>query len=109
MRAIVIPADETVPVHDVQIPDDGSSLPALQQLVGGDIQFLPYPGRRDVSVFCNEEGKLHGLAANPRACNLMRGVIFDWDFIVGDVVICGLDSESGETVSAPDLPELNQL
>jgi len=110
MRAILIPADETLPVQDVQIPDDPTKiLDALQQLVDGDIQFIPYPGRLDVSVYCNEEGKLRRLPANPRATDLMRNILLATDFLVGDVVVCGTDPQTGETADLPDLPALQQL
>jgi len=91
VNALLIPADTTVPIHTVEV--DG--LRDLQALVGGYIEAIPYPGRRDVLPYFNEDGKSLGLADNGRATELLiaprvpGGVLFGGDHIVGDCVLTG--------------------
>ena len=40
------------------------SLGSLQDLVGGLIEFVPFPGIKGVDIMLNEEGKIHGMKGN---------------------------------------------
>jgi hypothetical protein len=76
------------------------SLDSFQNEVGGYIELVPYPGRNDVTVYINEEGKLIGLPANVIATVILKPRLDD--IIVGNAVICGFDPETGETTDIPE-------
>jgi hypothetical protein len=97
----------TVTQYDRKIP-----LGELQAAVGGYIETVPYfidiehaGGLRKCVVFCNEEGKLHGLPENPGATALWDASLkrqgldrFDaarnrLDHLVGDIAIATGDAE----------------
>lgn len=84
MNALLIPADPT-PQREITV----AGLDDLQALVGGYIQTIPYPGRRDVVPYFNEDGKLHGLPPNARATQLLAWALFPDDVIAGDCVLTG--------------------
>ena len=90
----------------------------LQELVGGPIQYLPYPERDDVVCYINEEGKLpihpfeeevdgkvvvvnRELPLNEKATKIMAPVMFDDDCIVGSMIVIGFDPETGEEKDLP--------
>lgn len=85
MRALLIPADQSLPVT----PVEWSTLQDLQALVGGYIETVGYPGRTDVLPFFNEDGKRLRLPPNHRATALLRGTLSPDDSVVGDMVIVG--------------------
>ena len=62
----------------------GTELEDLQKAVGGNIEYVPLPYESPfLYMYCNEEGKLHGLEPNWGATALINFP----DIIVGDVVI----------------------
>ncbi len=69
------------------LPADGSefSLPELQNIVGGYIEFIPSlePG---YFLVVNEEGKLLQLPPNESATNL--SAYRERDIVLGDVLLC---------------------
>ena len=79
----------------VQIDD---TLKAMQDLVGGYIEEYS-PFEDDVSIVCNDEGKLHGLPLNRSVCNHDNGEIID--IIAGNFFIVGtpMDSDSFQPLS----------
>jgi len=109
VRAIVIPANAEEPIHEIGLtgnPSDGY-LDALQALVGGLIEAVPWSGAPDdVTLYVNEEGKFDQDAnpRNDRATRMLRpGTgLFLGDWIAGALVIAGLDRRTGETVSLSD-------
>ena len=66
-----------------------NTLKALQKLVGGHIEAVPWVD--DMVIICNEEGKLKNLPFNIRLRD---------DIIVGTLVIVGTDGE--EFTDVPD-------
>jgi hypothetical protein len=97
----------------VRILTDGSVTPMpgvpkydqINQAVGGYIEALGIvvAGKR-VTLYLNEEGKLDNLPLNPIATSLTRGVVAEWDLIVGDVVVTGPpDGEGNDTGLAPEV------
>ena len=72
-----------------------SSLEAMQQTVGGDIQ-VTYPFSQQVAVICNENGKIENLPHN-RALRDEVGEIYD--IIHGDFFIAGMGDESFTSLS----------
>lgn len=71
-------------------------LDPLQDAVGGYIETVPrfdkYEGERCIT-FCNEEGKLEGLAVNARATKLWADQGVTHDILLGDIVILTGDEE----------------
>ena len=78
--------------HDKPLP-----LYFLQGAVGGYIQMIPGlytivrpEGRRECYAFCNEEGKLRGLAPNAAAMRIWEAshaAIANDDILAGDIII----------------------
>ena len=69
--------------------EQGNSLKQLQAFVGGSIEYVPVLNENVKQqgyayCYCNEEGKLQGLPANPVA-SVMAGRIH-FDPLAGDVV-----------------------
>lgn len=100
LKAVVIA--EEAPAREVDLPrgDEGDTLDSLQALVGGRIEALPIPFRKDATAYINEEGKFICLA-NARATRFMTPVLFAGDTIHGPVVICGFDESTGESRDIP--------
>lgn len=65
---------------EVKLIDD--TLEAKQELVGGLIEVVPY---EDALIICNEEGKL---------LNYPPNLVFDYDYIAGDLFVIGDDYEN---------------
>ena len=83
---------------------DGS-LESMQKLVGGYIETI-YPFEDgEISLVCNEEGKLEGLPLN-RALYDSEGEIYD--IVAGSFFICSApsDSENFESIEDEKLPFL---
>jgi|688.fasta_scaffold342766_3 hypothetical protein len=74
---------EIVPV----LPKNGISftLKELSGFVNGFIQVISLKDGR--LMILNEEGKLDSLAVNNTATNLAKDILFDGDYIVGDVLV----------------------
>lgn len=72
-------------------------LEQLQSAVGGYVQ--PIDLTQNLTMWCNEEGKLTGLAHNPYA-QFMWDEVFGChtDYLVGDVVMTGGTDDEGETI-----------
>ena len=107
MRAYAIPA-EGEPGY-MEIPDDGNEeLLTLQTYVGGWIQAIPVPGDDEgkLTAYINEEGKIKGLPRNNLATEKFQSVLMPGDFIVGNLVILGVDMNTGESTPVPDGYEL---
>lgn len=89
-RALLIPAGGKP--EEVEIPDK-DELDTLQQLVGGWIEYVPT--EQDVTLYCNEEGKLQNLPPNSLATAIFGKLLMPHDFLAGDVVVCGPLDEEG--------------
>lgn len=101
-NAMVIPTEGDP--YRLLVPLDGrSGLAVYQQVVGGWIELVPNP--HGVTVYCNEEGKIHGLPANPRATALFGEWLHDWDIIVGNVIVLGPPDEEGYDTDLEDVEE----
>lgn len=91
-HAVVIPAEGEPYV--IEIPEDGAAaLAVYQKVVGGWIELVPNP--HDVTVYCNEEGKIQGLYPNSRATELFGAWLQRWDIIAGNVIVVGPPDEEG--------------
>ena len=58
-----------------------NTLEAMQEIVGGYIETITFPG---FVIVCNEEGKLRGLPENFKLTN---------DTVVGMVIVCGTEDD----------------
>lgn len=102
MRALLIPVEGNMRVVE------HNGLEDLQKLVGGDIETLPV-GREDVAPFFNEEGKVNGLPRNERATKLLAASLMPEDHVAGDMVLCGLNTKTGDTVALPSDVKIGKL
>ena len=87
------------PMEQPRVIEIENTLEAMQKTVGGYIEALPIAD--EVSIVCNEEGKLEGLQAN-------RGVYHEGklvDIICGAFFVCAapLDSENFESLTDEQL------
>ena len=80
-----------------RIAQIGTTLEAMQQTVGGDIEAY-YPFEEQVCIVCNEEGKINGLPLNRAIRDEDTGDIAD--IIAGTFFICDC--------SGPNYGSLNQ-
>ena len=104
-QVIVIPADDSA-IHVKTIGADGYSLANLQQCVGGIIGSAPAPDTT-VVMYCNDEGKLDGLAINPRATEFWASFFNTTaaglsDALCGPVVLASYHSEQDDENDSGD-------
>lgn len=85
----------------VELDITADSLEYLQTAVGGWVQAIDIA--TDMTMWCNEEGKLIGLPHNPYA-QFMWDKAFGahTDYIVGDIVLTGGTDEEGATLGLSD-------
>ena len=79
-----------------RIAEVGTTLEAMQQTVGGDIEAY-YPFEEQVCIVCNEEGKINGLPLNRAIRDSDTGDIAD--IIAGTFFICDCSEESFGSLS----------
>ena len=79
-----------------RIAEVGTTLEAMQQTVGGDIEAY-YPFEEQVCIVCNEEGKINGLPLNRAIRDEDTGDIAD--IIAGTFFICDCSCESFGSLS----------
>jgi hypothetical protein len=86
-NAMVIKVDGSI--HGIDLGEDSrGEYEALSGAVGGMIQAVPL-GDSDLTLWCNEEGKLIGLPYNESATNVWVKYWGKTDVMVGDCVITG--------------------
>lgn len=101
-NAMVVPADGEP--YQLDIPDDDSlSLPIYQKVVGGYIELVPCS--YNITVYCNEEGKIQGLPPNHRATALFGEWLQPWDIIAGNVIVVGPPDKDGYDTDLEDVDE----
>lgn len=94
--AVGVTVEGHVLVLDLNEAD--SELSALQSAVGGWIQAVDL--KDGMSMYLNEEGKVHGLDLNPVATKYFEDTYgVGSDVIVGDVVFTGLPDGNGDTTA----------
>ena len=79
-----------------RIAEVGTTLDAMQQTVGGDIEAF-YPFKEQVCIVCNDEGKINGLPLNRAIRDEETHEIVD--AIVGTFFICDCSGESFGSLS----------
>lgn len=83
------------PGQEPYIEEVENKLETFQEIVGGYIECVEFPGLENVDLFVNEEGKLNNLEGN------------FWlpeyeDCVVGTCYMVGFDPEEGESVDIPE-------
>lgn len=74
-----------------------NELEQLQAAVGGYVQAINLNDQ--ITLWCNEEGKIMNLPHNPIAQGLWDKVFgIGTDYIVGDVVLTGSADDEGKTI-----------
>lgn len=100
VQAVTIALDGTHTVFDL---DRAGELRTLQGIVGGWIEGLSSADGK-VTFFCNEEGKLQGLARNETATRLwwaLNPAMAGYDSLCGAVVVTGGADASGAATDVP--------
>ena len=82
--------------YEVVIPND---LKALQKLVDGYIEVVPYPYHKNTVIICNEEGLINDMTYK---CQLGEHYLF------GTILICGVDGEEFCDVDPEVAPDLQK-
>lgn len=101
IEGLVVQADGTVRRITLDQDAGGSTLRAMQDVVGGFIEAAPIDTIADqpVSVYVNEEGLLIGLPPN-----LTMSLENPYGLLVGDALIVGaVDSEGYDTSVPPEV------
>ena len=80
------------PGKEAYIKEIGTSLEAMQAVVGGYIQAV-YPWDDPSAIVCNEEGKLLGLPLNRALYLEENGERSIYDIIAGTAFVCGLGED----------------
>ena len=96
VRGSIIQVVLVEPGKLARIAEVGTSLDAMQQTVGGDIEAC-YPFEEQVCIVCNEEGKINGLPLNRAIRDANTGDIAD--IIAGTFFICDCSGESFGSLS----------
>lgn len=107
-RALLIPVEG--PIQEIELPtaDERGSLERLQEAVGGWIEAVSLPDfitdSERATCYVNEEGKIHRLAFNGRATDLLVGGVglSFGDYIAGPMVVCGFVWKTGANASIPE-------
>jgi hypothetical protein len=82
--------------EEISLAGEGSQLKQLQDAVGGWIQAVDL--NNELTLWCNEEGKLNHLPINSLATDLWEEFFGKTDIIVGNVIFTGGTGEEGETL-----------
>ena len=96
--ALKLSTDNTLTDLDLDAP--AGSLAVLQSGVGGWIE--PVDLSEEVTMYCNEEGKLGDYLPNPIATIIFNTTFAPTrDIIMGDVVFTGGVDDEGDTLGLP--------
>lgn len=103
MKALIIKASGETEVKEIA---SGWKLGDMQAVVGGNIESLPQPFK-NTGFYGNDEAKYAGPDGSPLPLNMLATLICqsriaDNDVICGDVVVLGVDWDTGESESVSD-------
>jgi hypothetical protein len=93
--ALRINTDFTTELFDLE----GATLEKLQDAVGGWVQAVDL--RDDLTLWCNEEGKLIGLPNNVIGTHMWEKSFGMTDVIMGNIVFTGGTDDEGENLGLP--------
>jgi len=95
IAALRINTDFTTEVLDLE----EDTLGKLQDAVGGWVQAIDL--QENLTLWCNEEGKLAGLPTNVIGTHLWEKSFGMTDIIMGDIVFTGGTGDQGENLPLP--------
>ena len=97
--AIRITTNNEIIIENIPNDFEKAEYEYLKSSVGGYIESVPLESPTDnLTMWCNEEGKLDGLPVNFAATHLWELSYGKTDIIMGDIVITGGADEDGETL-----------
>jgi hypothetical protein len=82
--------------QELQFLDGEVQLEDLQKAVGGLVQAIDFTP--NLTLWCNEEGKLLNMPVNPIATSLWTKYFGQTDVICGNVIFTGGTGKEGETL-----------
>ena len=95
MQIVIIEPNEKARIEEI-----GGSLREMQQIVGGNIESVPFEDLPELRIVCNEEGKLIGLEDN----------FFNFDDIIcGTAFICKAGEEDFEGLSDEEAEQVLEI
>ena len=97
-KVVKISTNKPMEILDLDAP--AGSLKVLQEAVGGYVQVVDL--KENLSLWCNEEGKMLGLPANHFATIMWEKRFGKTDVIVGNAVFTGGTDSEGETLGLTD-------
>jgi hypothetical protein len=100
---IVIPANLGEPVHTKSV----EGLEDLQALVGGYVEQLPFPGRRDVVALVNEEARV--MREQPPLNERSTALVPDYGPLLGTMVLVGYHGSEINDVPEDLVKDLTQV
>lgn len=104
-KALVVGTDHSLEVVDLGETSEETSK-ALNTAVGGWYQAVDI--NPTLTLWCNEEGKIHGLPINTIATKVFQARFGAYDVIMGNVIFTGGADEEGETVGLTE-DQMKQL
>lgn len=90
MKTIIIKSDESWKIVD----QNKNDLSFFQSIVGGYIEGISVA--KDITMYCNEEGKITGLPINNLATWYVKNRRQFDDYICGNIVFSKIDSDGNE-------------
>lgn len=88
LKALLVEENKLPKVIEIE-----NTLSSLQEVVKGYIEYTYMNGIEDVTIICNEEGKINGMGPNRDIGN---------DIVFGPFLIVGDDPNIGENLSLTD-------
>lgn len=104
MRALVVPADPSQPVREIDLNAGEGSLRNLQQAVGG---YVDVQAHAEGDIWVHDEGRIIDLPVNVRVSHWVlneseaskQGTVGEWSVLYGDAVITGRPDAEGESTA----------
>lgn len=95
MQIVIIEPNEKARIEEI-----GGSLREMQQIVGGNIESVPFEDLPELRIVCNEEGKLLGLEDN----------FYNYDDIIcGTAFVCKAGKEDFESLSEEEAEQVLEI
>lgn len=101
MRILIVRANETWEFAEIEKNYD-----LWREILQGDYEYVE-TGDDRLSMYCNDCGKINGLPINYLAARLRKSIYAIQDYVAGDVIVTGTDSEGNSCdISDEQMDEL---
>lgn len=97
-QALKVSVDGVTEVVDLDAPE--GSMKVLQSAVGGWYEAIDL--NDEVTMWCNEEGKLEGLPTHVPATRIFQTTFNTQDWIAGNIILTGGVDDEGDTLGLTD-------